>query len=368
MVDLTKWATTREIKAQPQIWANWGQELAASLSELSEWVANSGATEVWFCGAGTSAYIGDLLCRALDATSVLPMRSVPSTDLVSAPHAFKRNGVIPLVVSFGRSGNSTESIGTLDLLDAIFPEAPRLNITCNKDSALATRQPASKASQRVIVLPDECHDSGFAMTSSFTTMILTAMAVFGQETPEEFTANMNEISHAAEIVLAEADQLAGKLNIPQRAVFVGSGPLAFVARESALKVMELAAGKIPSIWDSSLGFRHGPKSFVDAQTKVFVFLSNNLHSRRYDEDLAEEVRAQFGEHTVIAIGNSAKADVHIPCKLEDGWMSVLHVLIAQWLGVAWSDQLGFNVDNPFEGQGTLTRVVSGVKLYALEEA
>ncbi len=368
MADLTKWATMREIQAQPQIWVSWGQELSGSLNELNKWVANSGATEIWFCGAGTSAYIGDLLCRALDATSVLPMRSVPSTDLVSAPHAFKRDGVIPLVVTFGRSGNSIESVGTLDLLDTFFPEAPRMNITCNRDSALATRRPASNANQRVIVLPDECHDSGFAMTSSFTSMVLTAMAVFGPETPEEFAASMNEISHAAEIVLAGAKQLTGKLTIPQRAVFVGSGPLAFVARESALKVMELAAGKIPTVWDSSLGFRHGPKSFVDDQTRVFVFLSNNLHTRRYDEDLAEEIKVQFGEETVIAIGNSAMADVHIPCKLEDGWMSVLHVLIAQWLGVAWSDKLDFNVDNPFEGQGTLTRVVSGVKLYTPEEA
>ncbi len=100
---------------------------------------------------------------------------------------------------------------------------------------------------------------------------------------------------------------------------------------------------------------------------VFVFLSNTLHSRRYDEDLANEVKAQFGERTVLIIGNTEEADVHIPCKLDDGWMSVLHVLIAQWLGVVWSSQLGLNVDNPFEGQGTLTRVVSGVKLYDVKE-
>lgn len=368
MVDLTKWATTREIQAQPEIWTLWGRHLSTSVEGLREWVRKSGATEVWFCGAGTSAYIGDLLCRALGATSDLPLRSVPSTDLVSAPQAFQRKGVVPLVVSFGRSGNSTESIGTLDLLDAVFPAAPRLNISCNKDSALATRQPASGADQKVILLPDQCHDSGFAMTSSFTTMVLTALAVFGQDSAEQIAANMAELGHAAEMTIANSDRLSHKLTAPKRAVFVGSGPLAFVARESALKVMELAAGKIPSIWDSSLGFRHGPKSFVTEGTKLFVFISNNPHSRKYDLDLIAEVKAQFGDDAVISVGNITQADVHIPCTLDDGWTSVLHVLIAQWLGIVWSDQLGMNVDNPFEGQGTLTRVVSGVKLYALEEA
>jgi tagatose-6-phosphate ketose/aldose isomerase len=31
--------------------------------------------------------------------------------------------------------------------------------------------------------------------------------------------------------------------------------------------------------------------------------------------------------------------------------------------VRWSDALGLPVDDPFAGQGTLTRVVSGVQLY-----
>ncbi|KZL05437.1 putative tagatose-6-phosphate ketose/aldose isomerase [Pseudovibrio axinellae] len=367
MVDLTKWATTREIQAQREIWTNWGNHLSNSIEELREWVMASGATQVWFCGAGTSAYIGDVVSRALDATSVLPLRSVPSTDLVSAPQAFQRKGVVPLVVSFGRSGNSTESIGTLDLLDAVFQNAPRLNITCNKDSALATRKPASGAAQKTIILPEQCHDSGFAMTSSFTTMVLTALCVFGQENPEKIAKNMEELGQAAEMVIAASDHLAQQLTAPQRAVFVGSGPLMFVARESALKVMELAAGQIPAIWESSLGFRHGPKSFVTAGTKVFLFISNNPHSRKYDLDLAAEIKAQFGKDTLLTIGNTNDADIRIPCLLDDGWTSVLNVLVAQWLGIFWAEELGLNVDNPFEGQGTLTRVVSGVKLYALEE-
>ncbi len=48
------------------------------------------------------------------------------------------------------------------------------------------------------------------------------------------------------------------------------------------------------------------------------------------------------------------------------WDSVLSVLPAQLASVVWSDRLGLRVDDPFVGQSTLTRVVSGVQLHPLE--
>ena len=141
---ITEWATWKEIHAQPQIWRRYATELAESAAELRAWVAASDCDVVWFSGAGTSAYIGDLIVAALGAHSDLPMQSVASTDLVAAPKQFLSEGKKRLVVSFGRSGNSAESIGVLNVLDALSPDTPRLNITCNSEGILATR-PASNA-------------------------------------------------------------------------------------------------------------------------------------------------------------------------------------------------------------------------------
>jgi tagatose-6-phosphate ketose/aldose isomerase len=137
---------------------------------LRAWIADQSFDEVWFCGAGTSAYIGDIIAASIKGT-----RSVPSTDIVANP-AHVLSDVRPLVVNFGRSGNSTESIGTLGALDALAPDAPSLNITCNKEGALATR--TSDTPSKLILLPDAAHDEGFAMTSSFSTMLLTGLALF----------------------------------------------------------------------------------------------------------------------------------------------------------------------------------------------
>ncbi len=351
---LQDWATYREINQQPHIWRLWADEFGAQLNLLRDWVASQNADEIWLCGAGTSAYIGDLIAAHLGADP-RRIRAIATTDLVSCPQNFIRDGLTPLVVSFGRSGNSTETIGTLDILDQLLPAAPRLNITCNAKSALATRQ--STGPQQAIILPAKCHDEGFAMTSSYTTMLLSALLVLDETTS---ATDLRQLADAADILLPKL--FAHNMDMPERAVFTGSGALAFAARESALKVMELAAGDIPSIWDSNLGFRHGPKSFVNANTHVFVFLSGHGFTGQYDRDLAAEVRDQFGPNSTTTLG-SENADIIIPAQNNDALTSVLYVLVAQVLATLWSHELGLNVDNPFKGRGTLTRVVSGVKLY-----
>lgn len=76
----------------------------------------------------------------------------------------------------------------------------------------------------------------------------------------------------------------------KRIVYLGSGGLQGAARESALKVLELTAGKLAAFYDSPTGFRHGPKSLVDDETLVVVFVSSHPYTRQYDLDLLAELR------------------------------------------------------------------------------
>lgn len=345
MTDLSQWATWREIHAQPGIWKAWGATF--DHQTVRDWVAEQSFDEVWFCGAGTSAYIGDIIAASLPGT-----RSVPSTDLVSRPAHYLR-GANPLVVSFGRSGNSAESIGALDALDTLAPNAPRLHITCHKDGALATRSATGPC--HVINLPAETHDAGFAMTSSFSTMLLTALAVC--DAPCDVSQRMTALAEQLSTILTNHIPQAP----PKRAVYVGTGPLAFAAREAALKVLELSAGQIPAVWDSSLGFRHGPKSFIADGTEITVFVSGDSPARAYDLDLASEIRSQFPNARVATVGPGCDTDIALPFGAT--WAAPLYVATAQLASVRWAAALGMNVDDPFAGRGTLSRVVSGVKLY-----
>jgi len=288
--------------------------------------------------------------------------------LVSCPRDYVPVSARLLVVSFGRSGDSPETVGALDLLDAHAPSADRLNFTCNAGGALAARAACGPGRQRTVLLPPESNDQGFAMTSSYSTMLLSALVCLDERRPADLVGAVDRLASAAVDVLARALRLARGVGAqpPSRAVFLGSGVLLGSARESALKVLELSAGRIPTSWDSALGFRHGPKAVVDESTRIHMLVSNDSYTRRYDLDAANEIRAQFGRNAVVAFGSEAsEVDFHVPFIDDEAWTSVLFVLAAQVQAIVWSDALRLNVDNPFS-ESTLTRVVQGVPLYPFE--
>lgn len=355
--------TEAEIAAQPDIWEAWATELPPIAGQIRDWIGARAPDEIWLCGAGTSAFIADSLVVSLNRCRGIPLVNLASTDLVARPRDFFRPATRPLVISFGRSGNSSESIGTLDLLDRIAPEADRLNITCNRDSVLATREAKGAGASRIVTLPPASHDTGFAMTSSYTTMLITALACLSNTPLDALADRIGRLAQGARTLLA-LDLGATR---PGRAVFLGSGPFKGTARESALKVLELTAGRVATCWDSTLGVRHGPKAVIDHDTAVYIFLSSDDLTRKYDQDIATEIRDQFPEISVTTIGapmaGTDPPDIPLDPGLEDEWNTPLAILPAQRLSVAWSKSLALNVDDPFAGR-TLTRVVSNVRLYA----
>lgn len=347
-------ATWREIMQQPDLWTVWAGDPA--LSAARAWLATQAPGEVWLCGAGSSAYVGDIVAAGLEGQGAPRLRAVATTDLVSRPRAFLPTGA--LVIHFGRSGDSAESLGLLDDLDALSPATPRLHVTCNPQGQLATRPAPGPA--HVVLLPEAAHDAGFAMTSSFTTMLLTALALLSSEG----AAPIPDLAGSLRDLLPRYVAAAQGARTPDRMVFLGSGPLAFAARESALKVMELTAGAVPCLWETTLGFRHGPKSFVRGATDILLFLSPDAHAARYDADLAEELRAQFPASRVRTLGPGGDLDAPLP---PGASAAALAVPFAQIVAATLSDRLGLDVDDPFDGKATLTRVVQGVPLHPVTQ-
>ncbi|WP_372799964.1 SIS domain-containing protein [Paracoccus seriniphilus] len=349
---LPETATWAEIHAQPDIWAAWADSLATQSREIRDWIAARGIDTVWLVGAGTSAFIGGIIAAG---RSDLRFEDRASTDIVSCPQdCLTASGRI-LVVQFGRSGSSSESIGVMELLDKHRPDIDRLHITCNPDGALATRPAPGPGQMRVLTLPEATHDRGFAMTSSFTTMLLSALACLTDFDPAL-------LPRLAEEGRGLIGSLAGDTCAPrpERAVFLGSGALRSMARESALKVLELTAGRTVTQWDSPLGYRHGPKAAVNGQTEVYVSLHPDPQTARYDLDVAEEIRSQFPHVRVTTIGRGG--DIAVTGTGDARVDAVLHVLPAQIRAAQWSAELGLPVDDPFQGRN-LSRVVSGVTLY-----
>lgn len=365
---LTQSHTFRETMAQPSLWKSWAAQLKDHADSISNWISTKNYDEIWFCGAGTSAFIGETLAVYLNrAPGHAKYRAIATTDFVSCPTNYVRADVRVLVVSFGRSGNSPETVGMLDILDKHAPEFDRLHFTCNAEGALNNLKAPGPGEQRIVLLPPETNDLGFAMTSSYSTMLLSALACLDEKPPMPLNQMIEELATGAETVLASALEFAqNREPMPLRSVYLGSGALLGAARESALKVLELTAGKLPTLWESTLGFRHGPKAFVDSDTLVHVMISNDPLTRRYDMDAANEIKDQFGSDAVLTMGPQRdNVDLFVPHVGNDAWSSVLYVIVAQIQAIVWSDNLNLNIDNPFSS-GNLSRVVQGVNLYSMD--
>ncbi|WP_164667871.1 SIS domain-containing protein [Virgibacillus doumboii] len=367
--------TASEISQQPEVW----QELTASLSEQKESLnhfINSIYTKhehvrVIFTGAGTSAFIGDtiapVLCR--ENKGNVQFDAVPTTDIVSNPKEFLQKDVPTIMVSFARSGNSPESVASVALGEQVVEDFYQVVITCNKDGQLASNTKNDKNSVTILT-PDKAHDKGFAMTSSFTCMLIAAYTLF---TSNDFDKNV--VADAEKLL----ETLPAKINEIidfdfERIVYLGSGMLGQLSHEAALKMLELSAGKVVAVHESSLGFRHGPKSILDEKSAVVVFMSQDPYTRKYDMDILREIAEDDSEMKVIALTEKADAEVS---ELADWTISVtsgneslsgdfhlalLYVIFAQALALNKSLQLGITPDNP-SPDGRVNRVVQGVTIY-----
>jgi len=86
--NLTDWHTHAEIYAQPKIWREWADELENVADDIRKWIELRQPKEIWFCGAGTSAFIGETLSAHLGVDTTRIYRSIPTTDFVSVAYNY----------------------------------------------------------------------------------------------------------------------------------------------------------------------------------------------------------------------------------------------------------------------------------------
>lgn len=362
--------TAREIEQQPRMLQQTHALLASMRERIEAFVApvagNAGA-RIILTGAGSSSYIGQCLAPLLDQRLVARVDAVPTTDLVSAPYLYLNPAQPLLLVSFGRSGNSPESLAAVALAESLVEDVRHLVVTCNAQGALNSI-PARQV--MALLLPEETHDTSFAMTSSFSCMLYATLLALGDA--QAMDDRIGPIARATERVINETRPSLQELALHgfDRVVYLGSGLFQGLAREAALKLGELTNGSVATCFDSPLGFRHGPKTFITDKTLVMVFVSNDPLTRRYDHDLLDELRqdgcaARIIEVTARRRQQQGADTLFVPDMPEAADIDLLwpYVAIAQIYAFNASRALGLSPDNPNK-QGTVNRVVQGVRIHS----
>ena len=104
------------------------------------------------------------------------------------------------------------------------------------------------------------------MTSSFSNMYLATYLCFNLDNLDEAISDVEKIIAAGQNFLDNQYSIAKEIVDSydfKRIVYLGSNALKGISQESALKMLELTAGEVVTMYDTPLGFRHGPKSIVD---------------------------------------------------------------------------------------------------------
>lgn len=377
MKELSCTFTASEICQQPSTWLKTMKQIQSEKEALNQFLSNilnDEQAEVILTGAGTSEFVGNSICLHLQRQVHCHIRSIGTTDLVSAPQDYFHPDKPTLLISFARSGNSPESVGAVEAAEAVCKHVYHLMITCNKDGALSKAAKENDRAYAINLTPETC-DQSFAMTSSYTNMALAALLCVHLDELDSFVEEMNEIVESGTNFLnngfVQAEQLIKEFDF-DRIVYLGANDLKGTAQESALKMLELTAGKAVTMHDSPLGFRHGPKSIVNDKTLTVILLSGNDYARKYELDLLREMSSQRKNNRIAVLCAHKEDEL---CALADevicfdhknnhdnALLGLNYILFAQVLALKKSLSLGIGPDNPCP-TGEVNRVVKGVVIY-----
>lgn len=374
--------TPQEIFQQPQTWAMTYRLCKEKKAELSSFLKESGigshgalAPAVLLIGAGTSDYIGRALAHLLRQRWGCETWAVPSTDLLTNLENHVIQGRHYLWISFSRSGDSSEGVAVLERALLAYPQVRHLVVTCNQAGSMVEACARRRDKALALVLDQAVNDRGLAMTSAFSNMVVAGQCLAHLDNLGEYGDILGHMVEAGSRFLSRAAQTApclAQLDC-SKACFVGSGTLAAVANESALKLLELTAGRIHTMAESVLGLRHGPMSALGPDTLFVLFMSEHDLRRSYELDLLKEIRAkQLSRVTAVVTPRAGETldsvadhvlSLEMPAGFADEYRPPVDIILGQLLGLFSSVNAGLQPDRP-SPNGAISRVVSHINIYS----
>ena len=375
--------TPREIAQQPKTWGTTLEIFTQNQRRICDFLDAVGVREelverpvVMLIGAGASDYIGQALELVIRQRWGCEVSTVASTDLLPNLSEYVVPGRKYLWISFSRSGDSPEGVAVLEQAIHLYPGVAHLVVTCNRKARMAEICKGSKQAC-VVVLDDAVNDRSLAMTSSFTNMVVMGQCLANAWSIEEYAGVVAQLVLAGKHMLTRAAEEAERIAARDftRVCFIGGGALASVAKESALKVLEMTAGQVQAMSETVLGLRHGPMAALDTQTLFVCFVSGDERRAKYASDLLREIGQKGIVDERIAVGTAARrpeiapfCDSYVAINdasmdpIGDAYRPVVDVIFGQMLGLYCSVAHDLKPDSPSPG-GVINRVVQKFRIY-----
>jgi tagatose-6-phosphate ketose/aldose isomerase len=372
--------TPGEIAHQPDTWSKTFELFSRERAAIQDFLTSAGVSAksgsqviVYLIGAGTSDYTGRAISCLLRKHWQCEVIAVPSTDLLTQMDQLILPGRKYLWISFSRSGDSSEGVAVLEKARERYPDIYHIVISCNPNGRML-KDSAGDPKTLGLCMIDEANDRGLAMTSSFSNMVIFSQCMAHIDNIDSYEPVLRTLVAAGKSLLPRAADCAASVAKQgyTKACFVGSGPLREVAKESALKVLEMTAGKTLTMTESALGLRHGPMAALDDQSLFVCFLSGDKSAQGYERDLLREIGTKkIARRRIVVCGSELATDSYAEDYLApagvtgiaDEYRAPVDVMFGQLLGLFSSIQWKLMPDSP-SPDGVITRVVEKVNIYS----
>ena len=282
--------TLTEIGRQHDAFAITRKQFPA-FAQIIEEVKKEGFNKILFMGCGTSYFLAGAASAYFARFNDITCDYLASFEFYKNTECYVKPNDKVLLVPFTRVASTTETMIAVKK-GVEMPNVKSLQITCDDFS--------KTYSTWSLFIPD-MHENSIVMTSSFSTMLYTAMFFAAQMAGnEKVLAELQKLPEDAALHMADYNDqmkaLAQKFTDMKVFIGLGSGAHYGLAGEASIKVKEMTL--TPSECYYSLEYRHGPISIADKRTVVAYFVSKNTCVE--DEKLIGELKA-LGS-CVIALG------------------------------------------------------------------
>lgn len=341
--------TPRTVRKKGQMAGEWVGQLIANQDRV--WPQALAAAKplaldppIVFVGSGSSYYLAGVAAHVARRLGISAWAS-PAGEVLTDPEASLLQAASALIVS--RSGATSEALLAADAIRTLG--RPVVGLTCSPESPLASHVDS------LTVL--EADDQTVVMVQSFTAMLLWLQASLaltaGTDMAPSFRPGL--VAHVLAQTVPAVERLMGPS--PRRTIYLGSGVRYGIAREGALKALEMGGGQV--LWYQPLEFRHGPWGSVEAGD-VIIFLNvrgkaTATRATASTDTLVGELAARGATVMEVArtpTGQAAESIV-LPEAVPDLWAGPLALVALQHYAWAWSLALGRDPDQPRH----LTKVV-----------
>lgn len=303
-------------------------------------IKKEGFNKILFLGCGTSYYLAAAASAYFAKYNDITCDHLASFEFYKNTECYVKSSDKVLLVPFTRVASTTETMVAVKK-GVELPNVKSLQITCDDFSRTY--------STWSLFIPD-MHENSIVMTTSFSTMLYTAMFFAAemagnekvlaelQKLPEDAAGHMDAYSE-------QMKQLAQKHTDMKVFVGLGSGICYGVAGEASIKVKEMTL--TPSECYYALEYRHGPISIADERTVIAYYVSQNTSAE--DEKLMGELKALGA--CVIALGAVTEemeklADVSYKTDLCECASLPELIIPLQYFGAYLAIDKGYNPDAP----------------------